>query len=68
MPVIVMRHGQRQDAVDPSWVGNALRPWDPPLTQLGKEQAARAAKAMRYLCKAHGLRAPSVVISSLWVK
>ena len=33
MPVIVLRHGERLDYVDPRWVGSAARPWDPPLTE-----------------------------------
>ena len=32
MPVIVLRHGERIDYIDRSWVGKAERPWDPPLT------------------------------------
>ncbi|MGB1601202.1 MAG: hypothetical protein ACPIOQ_51160, partial [Promethearchaeia archaeon] len=33
MPVIVLRHGERLDYVDPRWLGSAARPWDPPLTE-----------------------------------
>lgn len=36
--VVVMRHGQRVDEVDESWAENAERPWDPPMTDLGREQ------------------------------
>ena len=36
--VYVMRHGHRQDEEDDCWHVNAARPWDPPLSALGREQ------------------------------
>ncbi|XP_054780569.1 uncharacterized protein LOC129288170 isoform X2 [Prosopis cineraria] len=37
--VVVMRHGDRIDNFDPSWVTNAARPWDPPLILDGQIRA-----------------------------
>ncbi len=34
--VWVVRHGQRQDSVDPNWEDHANRLHDPPLTELGR--------------------------------
>jgi broad specificity phosphatase PhoE len=39
--VYVMRHGERQDMVDPSWGASTSRPWDPPLSQFGMQQATQ---------------------------
>ena len=33
--VIVMRHTQREDEVNPSWVERASMPWDPPISEQG---------------------------------
>lgn len=38
--LLVMRHGLRQDEVDPTFVSKANRPWDPPLASRGRNQAA----------------------------
>lgn len=35
-----MRHGLRQDEVDPAFASKANRPWDPPLASRGRNQAA----------------------------
>lgn len=35
----VVRHAERADAADPAWKDSADRPWDPPLSERGKEQA-----------------------------
>lgn len=37
--VVVMRHGDRIDHFDPTWVSRAARPWDPVLTDGGKTRA-----------------------------
>ncbi|CAI8612419.1 unnamed protein product [Vicia faba] len=34
--VIIMRHGERLDNIDPLWATTASRPWDPPLAQAGR--------------------------------
>ena len=35
----IVRHGERTDQVDPEWLETAVRPFDPPLTLKGCEQA-----------------------------
>eukprot|EP01137_Pigoraptor_chileana_P007412 Opistho-2@52962 len=37
--VWITRHGERMDSIDEDWEETAERPWDPPLTDRGKEQA-----------------------------
>lgn len=41
-----LRHGERADAADPAWEATAKRPHDPPLTRLGRLQAAATADAL----------------------
>lgn len=38
--LLVMRHGLRQDEVDPNFTRRSSRPWDPPLASRGRNQAA----------------------------
>ena len=45
--VIVMRHGDRRDNFDPSWVKTAERPWDPPLVDAGLSRAFRTGRELR---------------------
>lgn len=45
--LFVMRHGERLDDADPSWVPKTDRPWDPPLTERGKQQAWEVGKRLR---------------------
>jgi bisphosphoglycerate-dependent phosphoglycerate mutase len=45
--LFVMRHGERLDDADPSWVPRTDRPWDPPLTERGKQQAWEVGKRLR---------------------
>ncbi|HMP76868.1 MAG TPA: histidine phosphatase family protein [Kiritimatiellia bacterium] len=42
-----VRHGQREDFVDPGWKVRAARPHDPPLSTLGHRQASDVARALR---------------------
>ncbi|KAG0264787.1 hypothetical protein BG011_006060 [Mortierella polycephala] len=42
-----VRHGQRVDQVDPSWVQTSPYPQDPPLTTLGKMQARQTGRMIR---------------------
>jgi broad specificity phosphatase PhoE len=42
--VWVVRHGERQDSVDPNWEANADRVHDPPLTDLGRWAAWRVGR------------------------
>lgn len=44
--VIIMRHGHRLDEMEPEWSLLAPRPWDPPLSQHGSQQANEAAASM----------------------
>jgi phosphohistidine phosphatase SixA len=45
--LFVMRHGERMDDAEPSWVAEAARPWDPPLTEKGHLQAQEKGKKLR---------------------
>ncbi|XVF73491.1 hypothetical protein PTKIN_Ptkin12aG0205500 [Pterospermum kingtungense] len=47
--VVVMRHGDRLDNFDPTWVKTADRPWDPPLVQNGLSRAFLAGRTLRTL-------------------
>lgn len=42
--VWAVRHGQRQDSVDPDWASHAERLHDPPLTELGRWAAWRTGR------------------------
>eukprot|EP00123_Amoebidium_parasiticum_P022871 comp9709_c1_seq1/m.4686 comp9709_c1_seq1/g.4686 ORF comp9709_c1_seq1/g.4686 comp9709_c1_seq1/m.4686 type:complete len:219 (-) comp9709_c1_seq1:298-954(-) len=39
--MFTLRHGERADLAQPGWEETAPRPWDPPLTETGKEQARK---------------------------
>ncbi|XP_057741611.1 uncharacterized protein LOC130960261 [Arachis stenosperma] len=45
--VVVMRHGDRIDNFDHSWVSTAARPWDPPLVQQGRLRAFKTGQIFR---------------------
>ncbi|URD89221.1 hypothetical protein MUK42_26317 [Musa troglodytarum] len=45
--VLVMRHGDRIDHLEPLWVEHASRPWDPPLAQGGLIRAWTTGKRLR---------------------
>ncbi|KAL2336868.1 hypothetical protein Fmac_011314 [Flemingia macrophylla] len=45
--VVVMRHGERFDNLEPSWVATAARPWDPPLAEAGRKRAFETGKRLR---------------------
>jgi broad specificity phosphatase PhoE len=57
--VVVVRHGERLDYVmrdaGQNWVASAARPWDPPLTTNGMEQAKNLGKALPHILKQHKL-------------
>ena len=42
--IIVIRHGERLDNVDYTWTDTAARPYDPPLTEKGVEEARETGK------------------------
>jgi broad specificity phosphatase PhoE len=39
MKFIIIRHGEREDHIDPTWIATAENPSDPPLSKVGLEQA-----------------------------
>ena len=45
--LVLCRHGERLDYVQPGWIRRAARPWDPPLTPQGTQQARSAAAAIQ---------------------
>lgn len=45
--VVVLRHGDRLDNVDDKWLGQAARPWDPPLHETGVARAIRTGRTLR---------------------
>ena len=56
--IIVVRHGERLDNVDYRWTDTADRPYDPPLTEKGEEQARETGKrfvgkVIVYCCLSH---------------
>ncbi|WP_435186014.1 histidine phosphatase family protein [Halobellus sp. EA9] len=44
--VWAVRHGERQDTVDPDWEAHAERLYDPPLTELGRWAAWRVGRRL----------------------
>ncbi|ESW12764.1 hypothetical protein PHAVU_008G140400 [Phaseolus vulgaris] len=45
--VVVMRHGERIDNLEPSWAATAARPWDPPLAEPGRKRALETGRRLR---------------------
>ncbi|KAG5231142.1 His Phos domain-containing protein [Salix suchowensis] len=45
--VVVMRHGDRIDNVEPLWITTATRPWDPPLVEEGLSRAFRTGQQLK---------------------
>ncbi|CAN7056550.1 unnamed protein product [Brassica rapa subsp. trilocularis] len=45
--ILMMRHGDRIDQVDPLWLDTAARPWDPPLVHDGMVRAFRTGQRIR---------------------
>ena len=56
--IVVMRHGERLDDADPAWT--SPRPWDPPLTDIGLQQARKTGHDLGQL---EGLRIAHVFCS-----
>ncbi|AEE80062.1 Phosphoglycerate mutase family protein [Arabidopsis thaliana] len=45
--ILMMRHGDRIDKIDPLWLDTAARPWDPPLVQDGMVRAFQTGQRIR---------------------
>ncbi|CAH8392100.1 unnamed protein product [Eruca vesicaria subsp. sativa] len=45
--ILMMRHGDRIDQVNPLWLDTAARPWDPPLVHDGMVRAFRTGQRLR---------------------
>ncbi|RZC69162.1 hypothetical protein C5167_032285 [Papaver somniferum] len=45
--IVVMRHGDRIDNVEPLWISTAKRPFDPPLAEPGKVRAFCTGRKLR---------------------
>ena len=64
MPIVLLRHGERLDYVDPNWLPNSPHPWDPPLTDRGRRMAYHAGRALQNILKTEGLPPVSRIASS----
>jgi len=66
--VVVVRHGERLDYVmrdaGDNWIPTTDRPWDPPLTSNGKEQARTLGKELHKILK--DLKLPSSKIDAVY--
>jgi broad specificity phosphatase PhoE len=49
--VVIMRHGERLDNIDPSWASTASRQWDPPLAQAGRIRAFQMGQGIQQSLK-----------------
>ncbi|KAK2360318.1 Phosphoglycerate mutase family protein [Trifolium repens] len=49
--VVIMRHGERLDNIEPSWASTASRPWDPPLAQAGRIRAFQMGQCIQQSLK-----------------
>ena len=58
--LFIVRHGERLDNVDYSWVDTAERPYDPPITQTGVAEAKSAGE--RFTGKV-----VTVSLDNLWI-
>ena len=68
MSLVVIRHGERLDYTTRdsggNWTATASRPFDPPLTPHGIDQAKNAGLRIAELCTEHNLPAPTQAYSS----
>ena len=66
--VIVVRHGERLDYTmrdnGENWIPTATRPWDPPLTNHGKQQATALGDAISDILTKH--KFPNTKISAIY--
>eukprot|EP00747_Dinoflagellata_sp_TGD_P179206 gnl/TRDRNA2_/TRDRNA2_29633_c0_seq1.p1 gnl/TRDRNA2_/TRDRNA2_29633_c0~~gnl/TRDRNA2_/TRDRNA2_29633_c0_seq1.p1 ORF type:complete len:281 (+),score=30.46 gnl/TRDRNA2_/TRDRNA2_29633_c0_seq1:67-909(+) len=65
MALLLARHGERLDYIDPSWLPANLRakPWDPPLSEDGKRQAEALASGVAAWCDKLSLELAAVYSS-----
>lgn len=66
--VLVLRHAQRQDEISDAWTQAESqrpggRPWDPPLSETGLAQAAKAGLQVAAWERRSGVRISAVVVS-----
>lgn len=54
----IARHGERLDFVDPEWYKKSKTPHDPPLTDIGKEQATELGRKLSGLSITHIFASP----------
>lgn len=70
--VIVARHGERLDYVQAAqgqnFVATAKRPWDPPLTEHGKEQAHKLGRQIAKECQRLGIAPLQAIFSSPFLR
>jgi hypothetical protein len=69
MALVLVRHGERTDYAQPTWVAQQKqttdgRPWDPPLTARGRLQAVAAGERLVRECAELGVPQPSQVYCS----
>lgn len=65
MAVVIVRHAERLDYKHGrTWVTEAARPWDTPITEHGHEQAGQAGRFLREHLAAKGLPGPTKMYSS----
>mmetsp|Transcript_115836 Transcript_115836/g.360792 ORF Transcript_115836/g.360792 Transcript_115836/m.360792 type:complete len:352 (+) Transcript_115836:65-1120(+) len=65
--LLLVRHGERLDYVDPAWLpaNRAGEPWNPPLSDAGKEQAEALPLAVDAWCQKLGVQLGAVYSSPL---
>lgn len=70
--VVMARHGERQDYVDKAagknWIPTTNKPWDPPLSDTGKEQSRKMGQAIHTMIETHGLPPLTNVYSSQLIR
>lgn len=65
--LLLVRHGERQDYVDPTWLpaNRGAEPWNPPLSPKGQEQGEALVSAVDTWCSQLGLKLGAVYSSPL---
>ena len=60
----IIRHGDRHDYSYPEWRESALRPNDPPLSDLGHEQASETGEYLNSLLLEDGFKVEDITVLS----